>query len=142
MRNTCQWISHQGRAFEEPASKSATRAPSAAALASCVRATGPTRQGITLTATDSDDPEELREVVASLIVFASTSSVGSCAPVVANLCRPSSLLPWRALMLLGLGGLGHDDDDKEDGSGAGGGTGGPGDGRAFSTLLFWIEYKF
>ena len=137
----CQWISHQGRAFKEPASKSATRAPTAAALASCVRATGPTRQDITLLATDSDDPEELREVVTSLIVFASTSSVGSCAPVAANLCRPSSLLPWRALMLLGLGGLG-DEDDEEDGSGAGGSTGGPGDGQAFSTLLFWIEDKF
>lgn len=44
-------------------------------------------------------------------------------------------------MLLGLGGLG-DDDEEEDGGGAGGGTGGPGDGQAFSTLLFWIEDKF
>ena len=134
-------MSHQGRAFKEPASQSATRAPSAAAPASRVRATGPIRQGITLPTADSDDLEELREVVASLLCVRLDLE---CRELRARRGEPLSPFQPPAMASINAirpGGLGNDD-DEEDGIGAGGGTGGAGDGQAFSTILFWIEDKF
>ena len=137
-------MSHQGRAFKEPASQSAARAPSGAAPASRVRATGPIRQGITLPTADSDDLEELREVVASLLRVRLDLE---CRELRARRGEPLSPFQPPAMAsidAIGSGGLGDDDDEEEeeDGIGAGGGTGGAGDGQAFSTLLFWIEDKF